>query len=501
MRPGLIFALLFGFFPSLGQTAALPQASWDHLPRWRGFNLLSKFSKDWSNGPFIEEDFKMISELGFNFVRLPLDYRVWIKNRDWNQLDETVLKEIDQAVNWGKKYNIHVCINFHRAPGYCINAPKEAKNLWTEPEAQKVCAKHWAAFSKRYKGIPNTNLSFNLFNEPSGVDDATYAKVAGIMVSAIHKEDPNRLILADGNNGGKDPVSALLPLKIAQSGRGYQPFSLTHYKAPWMDGSMGWPAPQWPSALIPAYVYGPDKPDLVAPWALEGTFEKKSTLRLHIDTVSRLAQLKIFADGKEVLNKKLAPGPGTGEWKTPVYKDEWKIYQNVYDKDYTASIPSHTKRIELAISEGDWLTFSEVEIKPLDGSKSILVLPTNRDWGVKPGTVYLDKDGVLDSLKNSGGTDRAWLKKNNIDPWKALEVQGVGIIVGEWGAYNKTPHQVVLRWMKDSLANWNEAGWGWALWNFRGEFGVLDSGREDVQYEDFEGHKLDREMLKVLQEN
>lgn len=34
---------------------------------------------------------------------------------------------------------------------------------------------------------------------------------------------------------------------------------------------------------------------------------------------------------------------------------------------------------------------------------------------------------------------------------------------------------------------------------FRGPFGVMDSGREDVRYEDFHGHKLDVEMLKVLQ--
>jgi endoglucanase len=32
-----------------------------------------------------------------------------------------------------------------------------------------------------------------------------------------------------------------------------------------------------------------------------------------------------------------------------------------------------------------------------------------------------------------------------------------------------------------------------------GGFGILDSGRSDVQYEDFHGHKLDREMLKLLQ--
>lgn len=40
---------------------------------------------------------------------------------------------------------------------------------------------------------------------------------------------------------------------------------------------------------------------------------------------------------------------------------------------------------------------------------------------------------------------------------------------------------------------------GWALWNFHGSFGILDSGRDDVQYELFDGHQLDRKMLTLLQ--
>jgi hypothetical protein len=43
-----------------------------------------------------------------------------------------------------------------------------------------------------------------------------------------------------------------------------------------------------------------------------------------------------------------------------------------------------------------------------------------------------------------------------------------------------------------------ENGIGYALWNFRGDFGILDSGRKDIQYEDWYGHKLDRKMLKLL---
>jgi endoglucanase len=36
------------------------------------------------------------------------------------------------------------------------------------------------------------------------------------------------------------------------------------------------------------------------------------------------------------------------------------------------------------------------------------------------------------------------------------------------------------------------------MWNLRGAFGLLDSERADVQYEDFKGHKLDRKMLELV---
>ena len=114
MKKYILLLVIVCFLPVLAEE----QADYRHLPVWRGFNLLEKFSKEWSNKPFSEEDFKMISSLGFNFVRLPMDYRVWIKDNDVYQINESVMKEIDLAVEYGRKYGIHVCINFHRAPGY-----------------------------------------------------------------------------------------------------------------------------------------------------------------------------------------------------------------------------------------------------------------------------------------------------------------------------------------------------------------------------------------------
>jgi endoglucanase len=94
--------------------------------------------------------------------------------------------------------------------------------------------------------------------------------------------------------------------------------------------------------------------------------------------------------------------------------------------------------------------------------------------------------------------DKERLRKEKIEPWKALEHAGVGVHVGEWGAFNRTPHPVALNWMRDCLELWKEAGWGWALWNFRGAFGIVNSGRKDVSYEPCKGLQLDRKMLELL---
>jgi len=90
------------------------------------------------------------------------------------------------------------------------------------------------------------------------------------------------------------------------------------------------------------------------------------------------------------------------------------------------------------------------------------------------------------------------LRRRTIQPWQELEARGMGVLVGECGAYNKTPHPVVLAWLRDVLALWQDAGWGWALWNLRGSFGVLDSRRADVRYEQWDGHQLDRALLDLL---
>jgi hypothetical protein len=500
---GILLAAACGAaWPQAAGPAALPEPSPEHLPRWRGFNLPDMVSAEWARGPFHEEDFRLIARLGFNFVRLPLDYRLWIEGGDWERIDAAEFAEIDRAIQWGIRYGIHVCLNLHRAPGYCVNPPAEPRNLFTDARAQRVCALHWAFIARRYRGIPNRALSFNLLNEPDIDDGAAYARIVSLLCEAIRREDPDRLIIADGLSWGMAPCPQLVPLRVAQATRGYQPLSLTHYRADWVEGADSWPVPSWPPLPVSSYLFGPMQGELAGPLAIEGPFGSEVRLRIRVERVSFLARLRVRADGKIVLDRAFRPGPGRGEWKKAEYSTEWKIWQNLYDLDVVARIPAGTRAIEIENADGDWMTFSEIGFLPAGAKEETLLVPGDREWGSRQRPLRADLAAPQRPFTPVGADARAGatlMLDRLFRPFEELERGGVGVMIGEFGAHRFTPHAVVLAWMSDCLERWKRAGWGWALWNFRGDFGVLDSNRSDVRYESWEGHLLDREMLELLQ--
>ncbi len=486
--------LLFAISPLL---AELPEPTAEKMPLYRGFNLLEKFYKRPNMKPFSEEDFKLISNWGFNFVRLPMDYRCWIIDGDWTKFDEKQLEEIDQAVKWGQKYNIHVCLNFHRAPGYTVASPPEPTSLWTDKETQKICALHWATFAQRYKNIPNKYLSFNLLNEPSNVSEEEFLPVIKLIVESIRKEDPDRLIISDGLNWGGDPCKELGNLNIVQSTRGYQPFNLTHYKASWVNGADTWAEPTWPQPLaIAGFLYGPNQKNLQTPIEIKISLNEPAIFRFKVGTVSQSSHISATIDDKIVWQQDFISGPESKHGETVVYSEQWNIYQNIFNKNYEFKVPNGTYTLNLSNTQGDWLSITSITFICDKGKEYELAI--SPEWGKKnfPLSFNPTKEPVYFSEKTIG---REWLWETQLLKWDRYSKQGHGIIVGEWGAFNQTPHNVTLRWMEDCLKNFQKADFGWALWNFRGPFGILDSGRDDVQYEDYNGHKLDRKMLELLQ--
>jgi endoglucanase len=340
------------------------------IPRWRGFNLTDFFQAlsrgESGQGQVKEDDLRWIRDWGFDFVRLPMDYWMWIDS-DWPQtrklkpedvlkINERTLVKVDRAVELCGKYQLHLSLNFHRAPGYCINDPeREPFVLWNDQAAEDAFVFHWDLFAKRYKGISKMELSFNLVNEAPTpregyMSRADYARIMARAADKIHQTSPDRTVIVDGLSVGNEVVKELVPTRLVQSVHAYWPSGISHYRASWVDKKSSFPTPTWP-------------------------------------------------------------------------------------------------------------------------------------------------------LKNANGSvqaDRAKLAAR-FAPWGELVRQGGGVHCGECGCYSRTPYDVFIAWFEDVMQVLKGHGIGYALWNFRGTFGILDSDRRDITYESWQGHQLDRRLLALLQ--
>ncbi len=101
---------------------------------------------------------------------------------------------------------------------------------------------------------------------------------------------------------------------------------------------------------------------------------------------------------------------------------------------------------------------------------------------------------------NMGGRDyNRSAMEEYYKPWLDLVKKGVGVHCGECGCWKATPHNVFLAWFGDVLDILTSNGIGFALWELKGDFGIMNSNRADVQYTDWYGYKLDKKLLTLLQ--
>ena len=386
---------------TLGTTGLAPKsfgaAPKNPIPRWRGFHV-NMFRRPQSTGAGVqanapgnapqmqpvnlEDDFRIISDWGFDFVRLPVQYWNWIDYtdkapkggplaKDLFKIKESGLVPIDNAIELARKYKLHASLDMHRGPGYnfretALGQENEPFSLWTDKVAQDAFVFYWDMFAKRYRGISSKELSFDLLNEPMGfvippksyksdLTRARYQKVMTMAVEKIRETSPDRIILVEGldkQGSADDIIYELIPLGVAQSMHGYAPGELTHYRS-------------WPDV----------------------------------------------------------------------------------NKDYLSAPPSWPAKLK------DGSTYGREEMEKLYA------------------------------------------------PWGWLITQGIGVHCGEFAPTTNIPHDVALRFLTDQLDIWKSYGIGWTYLTLRGSgfLGVMDSGYPDVTYEDFHGHKLDRQLLTLLQ--
>lgn len=323
---------------------------------WRGANIVSMFLPPWNvtdpqaPGLHVEEcEFALLEKCGLNFARLPMDYRFFVSSDDWEHWLEDGLAAVDAAVEYGRKHKVHVMLCLYRAPGFRCYFQDVMITLNKNPVAQEAFKRIWREFARRYRGIPNSELSFNLVNEPvPPFNTEQYIKVFGETVEEIHKVDPGRFVWLDGNACANKPVPYFFDKPLTgQCFRGYQPHKFTHYGLRGVKGKGE--VPRWP-------------------------------------------------------------------------KDE--------------------------------------------NDKSVLWVPKGRDKNL----------ALQDCIP-----------------------KGYPVMIGEFGCCAcGVDHESVLKFMGTNFEKWRARGYGWAIWDYDGPFGFVDSNRPDAEYIEVMGRKVDRKMLELM---
>lgn len=222
-----------------------------------GFNAQWAFSTGRNEKP-LEPNRRMLDfmvQYGFNFLRIPIDYRFWMESvtpQTIGAINHQFLDMIDRYVEESIARGIHISINLHRAPGYVITGwETEATNLWEDAIAQDAFELLWREAAVRYKGLHPTKMSFDLVNEPPDIGQRGFTREKHqALIRRIHRAireiDSQRLVVINGLAGGHLAMPELADLDAIHSGRGYQPMLVSHYKAEWWEGSIGMPVPTYP---------------------------------------------------------------------------------------------------------------------------------------------------------------------------------------------------------------------------------------------------------------
>lgn len=197
-----------------------------------------------------KEDVKKVADLGFDHIRLPIDYEV-LETQDGNEYMEGIAY-VNQFLLWCEEYNMDVVLDLHKAYGYDFNDAGDPfkNNLFSNPELQRRFVELWTRLAQRYGNLDY--VAFELLNEvvEEHVADE-WNKLIDVTVDAIRRYAPDTPIIYGGIQWNSARTLKLLNKpeydNIIFTFHMYEPLIFTHQKAPWvpnmpMDKTIDYPA-------------------------------------------------------------------------------------------------------------------------------------------------------------------------------------------------------------------------------------------------------------------
>ena len=209
----------------------------------RGTNLSHWLSQSEERGEarqqhIQEDDFERLEQLGFDFVRIPID-----EVQFWDEQGEKLPEAwqlLTFALDQCGKHHLRAIVDLHIIRSHYFNAANEggANTLFTSEEAQQQLINMWYQLSDALKGYSNDSVAYEFMNEPVAEEHEDWNKLVAKVHTALREREPQRTLVIGSNRWQGYETMRYLRVpegdkNIILSFHYYNPMLLTHYGAWW----------------------------------------------------------------------------------------------------------------------------------------------------------------------------------------------------------------------------------------------------------------------------
>jgi endoglucanase len=128
-----------------------------------------RFWKTYRDNYVTAEDIRFIKRAGFNSVRVPFSYRLFVSEDDPRRLEGAGYELLDRVVGWCRREGLLVVLDMHAAPGGQtgdnIDDSFGYPFLYESEESRELTVRIWQKLAARYANEPAV-LGYDLLNEP-----------------------------------------------------------------------------------------------------------------------------------------------------------------------------------------------------------------------------------------------------------------------------------------------------------------------------------------------
>ena len=213
----------------------------------KGVNLggwisqFAKYDKNHFDTFITEKDIDYIASLGFDHVRVPVDYNV-LEDED-GAPKEDGFNYLKNCREWCEKNHLNMLIDLHECYGYSFDPLKkdmDREKFFYDDALQARFMNLWKRIATTFKDYPN-QVAFEPLNEVVLVEVAdAWNEIAGRYIHMIREICPEHIIIVGGvcyNNVQSVPKLDLpVDEKVVYNFHCYEPMVFSHQSAYWMEG-------------------------------------------------------------------------------------------------------------------------------------------------------------------------------------------------------------------------------------------------------------------------